>query len=181
LTRWANIVDRFIYATVWQPYVVPGGYNDFDSIEIGNGSNDGLTSVERRTQLSLWVLASAPLILGIDLTHLDPQDLKILENTAVLAVDQDGIAAKRFVLHHSNQPVFAKIESNGDAIVGLFNTSRKPEKVSIQAIAVGLSENEQGYSLKNLWTGKMKKTSGDISATVPSHGVVLYRVKVIGI
>jgi hypothetical protein len=28
-----------------------------------------------------------------------------------------------------------------------------------------------------LWTGETKKTNGAISAVVPSHGVVLYRVK----
>jgi hypothetical protein len=28
-----------------------------------------------------------------------------------------------------------------------------------------------------LWTGETKKTNGAISAVVPSHGVILYRVK----
>ena len=136
-----------------------------------------LLQVERQTQLSLWALGSAPLILGVDLTHLDQQDLqKYLKNTAVLAVDQDSIAAKR-VVNTGNQQVFAKMESNGDAIVGLFNTGGTAEKVSVQASAAGLPENERGYSTHNLWTGEMEKTGGTISAVVPSHGVVLYRVR----
>ena len=53
-----------------------GDFNDYDSIEVGNGSNDGLTPVERQTQISLWALGSAPFILGVDLTHLDPTDLQ---------------------------------------------------------------------------------------------------------
>jgi hypothetical protein len=53
------------------------------------------------------------------------------------------------------------------------------EKVSIKASAVGLPENERGYSTRNLWTGKMKKTGGTINAIVPSHGVALYRVRVL--
>jgi hypothetical protein len=110
-----------------------GGFNDYDSIEAGNGNNDGLTPVERQTQMSLWALGSAPLILGVDLTHLNQLDLqKYLKNTAVLAVDQDSIPAKR-VLNTSNRQVLAKMEPNGDAIVGLFNTGGKAEKVSIQA------------------------------------------------
>ena len=153
--------------------------NDYDSIEVGNGSNNGLTPVERQTQISLWALGSAPFILGVDLTNLDQLDLQnYLGNTAVLAVDQDSIAAKRIV-NTGNQEVFAKMETNGDAIVGLFNTGGVAEKVSVQASAVGLPENERGYSTRNLWTGEMKKTGGTITAIVPSHGVVLYRVKVL--
>ena len=177
LTSWADVAKRFNYVAEWQPYAGPGAFNDYDSIEIGNGSNDGLTPVERQTQISLWALGAAPLILGVDLTQLDPTDLqKYLENSAVLAVDQDSIAAKR-VLNTANQQVFVKREPNGDTIVGLFNIGGKPEEVTVPASTVGLPENESGYSLHDLWTGETKKTSSTISAIVPSHGVVLYRVR----
>jgi len=177
LTSWADVAKRFNYVAEWQPYAGPGAFNDYDSIEVGNGSNDGLTPFERQTQLSLWALGAAPLILGIDLTHLDPTDLqKCLENSAVLAVDQDSIAAKR-VVKTGKQQVFAKREPNGDTIVGLFNTGGKAEEVSVPASTVGLPENESGYSLHDLWTGETKKTSSTISAVVPSHGVVLYCVR----
>ena len=178
LTSWADVENRFNYVAEWQPYAGPGGFNDYDSIEVGNGNNDGLTPAERQTQLSLWALGASPLILGVDLTHLDPLDLKYLKNTAVLAVDQDSIAAKR-VLNAGNRQVFAKMEPNGDAIVGLFNTGGTAEKVSIEASDVGLPRSEHGYSARNLWTGKTEKMGGTISAIVPSHGVVLYRVMAI--
>lgn len=177
LTSWEKVKGRFDYVADWQPYAGPGGFNDYDSIEVGNGDNDGLTPVERQTQMSLWALGSSPFLLGIDLTHLDKQDWKFLKNTAVLAVDQDAIAAKR-VVNDGNRQVFAKTEPNGDAIVGLFNTGEKAEKVSVQASAIGLPKNRRGYSIQDLWTGKVKKAGDTIHATVPSHGVVLYRVKV---
>jgi hypothetical protein len=177
LTSWADISNRFNFVAEWQPYAGPGGVNDYDSIEVGNGSNDGLTPVERETQMSLWALGASSFILGIDLTHLDATDLeKYLKNTEVLAVDQDSIAAKR-VLNKDNQQVFAKTEPNGDAIVGLFNTGEKAEAVSVPASTLGLAESKRGYSLHDLWSGETKKASGAISAIVPSHGVVLYRVK----
>ncbi|PYV48543.1 MAG: alpha-galactosidase [Acidobacteria bacterium] len=148
LTSWADVSNRFDYVAKWQPYAGPGGFNDYDSLEIGNGSDDGLTPVERQTQISLWALAASPLILGIDLTHLDPTDLhKYLENSAVLAVDQDSIAAKR-VLNTGSQQVFAKKEPNGEAIVGLFNTGAKSEEVSVHqccgSIAWGRPISRQG-------------------------------------
>jgi len=176
LTSWADVAKRFNYVAEWQPYAGPGGFNDYDSLEVGNGSNNGLTPVERQTQISLWALGAAPLILGVDLTHLDPTDLqKYLGNSAVLAVDQDSIAAKR-VVNTGEQQVFAKREPNGDMIVGLFNTGGKAEEVSVPVSTVALPENKSGYSLHNLWTGETKKTISTISAVVPAHGVALYRV-----
>jgi len=145
-------------------------FNDYDSIEVGNGSNNGLTRVERQTQLSLWALGAAPLILGVDLTNLDQEDLeKYLKNTAVLAVDQDSIAAKR-VVNQRPQQVFAKVERNGDAIVGLFNVGETERKISIEASALGLAENKSGYSAVNLWTGETRNTNGHIDAVVPRMG-----------
>jgi hypothetical protein len=177
LTSWADVANRFNFVAEWQPYAGPGGFNDYDSIEIGNGSNDGLSPVERQTQISLWALGASPFILGIDLTHLDPTDLqRYLKNTEVLAVDQDSIAAKR-VLNTGNQQVFAKTEPNGDTIVGLFNTGGKTEEVSVPASTVGLPQSKGGYSLHELWTSETKKTGSAIRAVVPSHGVVLYRVR----
>lgn len=179
LTTWENIKKRFSYATVWQQYSIRGGYNDYDAIEIGNGENTGLTLTERQTQLSLWALESAPLILGADLTHLDPHDLTLLKNTEVLSIDQDGIAAKRFILRDNNEPVFAKIEPNGDAIVGLFNTDQDPKELSIEVKAIGLPIDRKGYSQYNLWTGKQAilNEEGVIKALVAPHGVALFRIE----
>jgi hypothetical protein len=174
LTSWADVKGRFNYVAAWQPYAGPGGFNDYDSIEVGNGSNDGLTPAERQTQLSLWALGASPLILGVDLIHLDPADLGYLKNTAVLAVDQDSIAAKR-VASTSTEQVFSKKEPGGDAIVGLFNTGSKPQVVSVAASAAGLPAGHR-YVLSNLWTHRTTDAAA-ISATVPSHGVVLYRVR----
>lgn len=177
LTSWKDVSNRFNYVAEWQPYAGPGGFNDYDSIEVGNGHNNGITPAERQTQLSLWSLGASPLILGVDLTHLDPQDLELLKNKAIIAVDQGAIAAKRIV-NKPGQQVFAKTGPDGDVIVGLFNTGEKSQRVSVQASAIGLSKSESGYSLDNLWTGKKTKTNGGtISATVPSHGVALYRIK----
>ncbi len=177
LTSWKDVAKRFDYVAEWQPYAGPGGFNDYDSIELGNGSHDGITPIERQTQLSLWSMGASPLLLGVDLTQLDPQDLQYLKNTAVLAVDQDSIAAKRVVNNGSRQ-VFAKTEANGDVILGLFNTAAQVATVSVTASAAGLPHKEDGYSLQNLWTGKTEKADGTtISAKVPGHGVVLYRVR----
>jgi hypothetical protein len=174
LTSWSDVASRFDYVAAWQPYAGPGGFNDYDSIEVGNGADDGITPVERQTQMSLWALGASPLILGVDLTRLDPTDLGYLRNTDVLAVDQDSIAAKR-VVNTGTEQVFAKTEPNGDTIVGLFNTSAAARVVSVSAHAAGLPAAAR-YRLDELWTHRMTTSGSTISATVPAHGVALYRI-----
>jgi hypothetical protein len=175
LTSWSNVSERFNQAASWAPYGGPGGFNDYDSIEVGNGARDGLTLDERKTQMSLWALAASTYILGTDLTNLDPTDLGLLKNRDVLAVDQDSIDASRIV-NSGGQQIFAKTEPNGDAIVGLFNTNANPQTIATSASALGLPGGFTGYNVKDLWTHQSTETAGVIGASVPAHGVALYRV-----
>ena len=173
LTDWSNVSSRFDQVAAWQPYGGPGAFNDYDSIEVGNGANDGLTPDERQTQMSLWALGSSPFMLGTDLTRLDPTDLSYLRNRAVLAVDQDAIDASR-ISDSATAQVFAKTEKAGDVVVGLFNTSGSAETVTATTAALGLGAGT--YRLADLWSGRSTETAGTIAAEVPSHGVALYKV-----
>lgn len=176
LTDWANVYKRFDLVAKWWRYAGHGGFNDYDSIEVGNGVEDGLTPDERKVQLSLWALGSAPLILGVDVTHLNAGDLKDLGNREVLSVDQDGVAARRIVNTRDKQ-VFFKVEPNGERVVGLFNTSGRSERISIPISAIGLAVRADGYSMQNLWTNERAVIRRDISSEVPSHGVALFRIR----
>jgi hypothetical protein len=175
LTDWRNVFARFDQVAAWAPYGGRGGFNDYDSIEVGNGSRDGLTVAERKTQLSLWALAASPLILGSDLTDLNRVDRSLLHNTAVVAVDQDSIDARR-VIDRASYQVFAKREHNGDLIVGLFNTSSAPERITVTGQALGLQPGRR-FELVQLWDHHRARSDGHLSALVPAHGVALYRVR----
>ncbi|MBO0767366.1 MAG: glycoside hydrolase family 27 protein, partial [Solirubrobacterales bacterium] len=174
LTDWTHVSARFDQAAAWAPYGGPGGYNDYDSIEIGNGNNDGLTPAERKSQLSLWALASSPLLLGTDLTKLDPADLALLKNQAVIGVDQDGIDATRLA-QTSTEQVFAKTEQAGVTVAGLFDTGSSGTTVTTSTQALGLPQASH-YTVTDLWSGKSSQTTGTIHENVPSHGVALIRV-----
>ena len=176
LTIWYYVATRFDQVAQWAPYGGPGGYNDYDSLEIGNGSHDGLNPTQSQSYMSLWALGSSPLILGADLTHLDGLDRTYLRNRSVISVDQDGIDATRLSDGPTSQ-IFAKTEHDGDKVVGLFNTSTEPEEISTTANALGLS-SKSTYELSNLWTHRsVRSTSSTIAAEVPSDGVALYRIR----
>jgi alpha-galactosidase len=173
LTDWGNIQQRYAAVAAWQPDGGPGAFNDYDSIEVGNGSNDGLTAPERQSQLSLWSMGASPLILGTDLTNLDSTDLGYLKNSAVLAVDQDAIDASRIV-NNGNQQVFSKTESNGSVIIGLFNySSSASQTVSVNLAAAGITGSP---TATDLWTGSSIGTiSGTYSVTLGPGAVQLLR------
>lgn len=175
LTDWSNVASRFDSVAAWAPYGGPGGFNDYDSIEVGNGANDGLTPDERQTQMSLWALGASPFILGTDLTNLDPLDLSYLRNRAVVSVDQDAIDAHRIVDTATTQ-AFTKTEPDGDAVVGLFDTGSTAEVISTTVRQLGLAGGHE-YLVHDLWNHTTKETAGRISEEVPSHGVALLRVK----
>ncbi len=174
LTNWATAASRFAQVGAWQPFGGPGGFNDYDSIEVGNGANDGLTPAERQSQLSLWALAGAPLTLGTDLTNLDPTDLGYLKNTAVIAVDQDAINATEIVSTGS-QRVYAKVEPGGAVIVGLFNADgANSQQVSVNLGALGIGGTATGT---DLWTGGSVGTlSGTYSTTLGAGASQLLRL-----
>ena len=193
LTSYSHWRDRFNDAARWQPYGGPGGFNDYDSIDVGDGpTNTGMSVAAEQSQLSLWALASAPLILGSDLTSavtnafgsdsgLARTDLSMLRNRQVIEVDQDSIDASR-ISDVGTAQVFAKTEPRGDGIVGLFDTSTTltaaHDTISIKAPAMGLHRDRVGYNVLNLWTGHQRTISsaGVVRASVPAEGVALYRV-----
>src|SRR5579875_3876032 len=175
LTDWSNVQSRFAQVAQWQPYGGPGAFNDYDSIEMGNGpTDDGLTDAEAQSQYSLWAMAASPLILGTDLTNLNSTELGYLKNASVIAVDQDGIDATRIVSNVSQQ-VFAKTEQNGDVILGLFNYSgTASQTVTVSLAAAGITGSA---TATNLWTGASAGTlSGTYSVTLGAGAVQLLKL-----
>jgi hypothetical protein len=59
--------------------------------------NFGLSLDQSRTQFALWAIWSSPLYMSNDLRNLRPEFKKILQNKAVIAVNQDklGIMGNR--------------------------------------------------------------------------------------
>ncbi|TVZ81810.1 glycosyl hydrolase family 28 protein [Streptomyces sp. BK340] len=175
LTDWSHVSARFTSAANWQPYAGPGGWNDLDSLEIGNGDQAGLTADQRRSHFTLWAMAGAPLLLGTDLTHLDPVDEAMLANDRLIDVDQDGVAAKRLVNSGVKQ-VWSKREHSGDYVVALFNTGTSGNAT------VGVNWSQVGFTgsgdVTDLWSGSHKGVIADsYSATLRPGETRLIRVK----
>jgi hypothetical protein len=73
-------VARHSYPPAWTSWTGPGGWNDLDSLDVGNGVIEGINPDERRAYMTLWAISAAPLYTGDDLTQLDAYGLKLLTN-----------------------------------------------------------------------------------------------------
>jgi alpha-galactosidase len=175
LTTWSYVQSRFGQVASWAPDGGPGGFNDYDSIELGDGpAKEGLTPAEEQSMMSLWAMAASPLVINADLTRLDPVDVSYLTNRAVIAVDQDSIDATRIV-NDGNEQIFAKTENNDDVILGLFNDSGATSTTdTVDLASAGLGGSGMAT---NLWTGAPLGTvSGSYRVTLGPGAVQLLRI-----
>jgi len=76
------------------PTAGPGHWNDPDMLIIGNF---GLSYEQSKTQMAIWAILAAPLLMSVDLRTIRPEYKAILQNKKIIAVDQDplGIQGRR--------------------------------------------------------------------------------------
>ncbi len=153
-------------------YAGPGHWNDPDMLEVGNG----MSATEDRAHFSLWAEMAAPLLAGNNLVNASSTTLSILGNKAVIAVDQDSLGKQGHQISSSGGlDVLAKPLAGGDVSVVLFNENSGTANISTTASAIGKT-GSSSYTLTDLWSNATSTTTGTISASVPGHGVVMYRV-----
>ncbi len=74
---WSSVSSIAASNAAYSIYAGPGGFNDFDMLEIGNG---GLTAAEERAHFGLWAISKSPLLIGTDLTKISNASLSVLLN-----------------------------------------------------------------------------------------------------
>ena len=159
----------------------PGAWNDPDMLVVGRvgwGPNlrpSRLTPDEQYTHISLWCLLNSPLLIGCDLTQLDDFTLNLLKNNEVIAVNQDPLGKQASRVKPTDDfQVFAKPMEDGSLAVGLFNTSLKPQHITVAWSDLGLSGK---CRVRDLWRQKdLCEQTTSYSADVFPHGVCLIRV-----
>jgi alpha-galactosidase len=153
-------------------YAGPGHWNDPDMLEVGNGK---MSDTEYRSHFTLWAMMSAPLLIGSDIRKASSATLTILRNADVIALDQDAKGVQGNEISSANGlHVIRKPLANGDTAVALFNETGSTAKISTTLSAIGVSSGT--HSLTDLWSKANSTTTGTISASVPAHGTVVYRV-----
>lgn len=81
------------------PVAGPGGWNDPDMLVIGNF---GLSWNQEVTQMALWAIMAAPLLMSNDLRHISPKAKALLQDKDVIAINQDPLGKQGHRLRKDN-------------------------------------------------------------------------------
>lgn len=154
------------------PHAGPGGWNDPDMLEVGNG---GMTNDQYRTHITLWAMQAAPLIMGHDLRRTSADAQRLLTNRGVVAVDQDrrGIQG-RMVRRNGNSEVWRKDLADGSVALALFNRGTTPARIAVIPADAGLSRIAHA---RDLWDERELPVGEPLVISVPMHGAALVRVR----
>lgn len=187
---WKSIVLLYDFTIKKYAAAGPGGWNDPDMLEVGNGK---LTEDENRAHFSLWCMLAAPLMLGNDIRKfVDGNNnavegnsaLKIVTNKQLIAIDQDtlGKPAKR-LKKVTGVDIIARPLANGDTALCLFNRSAGNKNIHLNLKELLTDEyldtpQVDQYELHDLWSDE-RNTASAVSASLPKHSVKVYRIKAI--
>lgn len=160
----------------------PGGWNDPDMLEVGNG---GMTFDEYKTHFSLWAIMAAPLMAGNDLRAMTEETRTILLNKEVIAVDQDplGVQGRVVIERGYGGQVWMKPLADGSKAVAFVNYTPRELSQYVRWSQIGLPPGPA--SVRDLWahedlglhTDTGKNFGERFEVKVPAHGVVLVRIR----
>lgn len=153
----------------------PGGWNDLDMLEVGQG---GMTDDEYVAHFTMWAVVKSPLLIGADLRKLPPLALSILNNPAIIAINQDpaGIPASRVKIEYNvkkdkygvgEAQVWSGPLANGDQVVVFLNVADENLDMSAGLDEIFVEEGpecsaehcQQSWSVYDLWAMRMKESA----------------------
>jgi alpha-galactosidase len=199
--NWPALYAQFARLNSWTPFRGPGHWPDADMIPFGNirtwnANNDwtNFTPDEHYTLMTLWCIARSPLILGANLPKNDDFTLSLLTNDEVIAVNQHSTGNRQLFNQNNHIAWVADVPGSKDKYLALFNASpaaagrrgfrrgtaapaagdTEPAEISVSLADLGL---EDTCKVRDLWAHEdLGTVTGQVTATVNSHGAVLYRI-----
>ncbi|KAL6211381.1 hypothetical protein ACLB2K_016608 [Fragaria x ananassa] len=173
---WESMVSRADMNEVYAEYARPGGWNDPDMLEVGNG---GMTKDEYVVHFSIWAISKAPLLLGCDVRNMSKDTLEIVANKEAISVNQDplGVQAKKVRLE-GDLEIWAGPLSGYRVALLLINQGPGNNTITAQWEDIGLPPNTV-VEARDLWEHKTLKKLfvGNLTASVNSHACKMYVLK----
>ncbi|WOG92685.1 hypothetical protein DCAR_0311960 [Daucus carota subsp. sativus] len=170
MTAIADLNDK------WAGYAGPGGWNDPDMLEVGNG---GMTFQEYRAHFSIWALMKAPLLIGCDVRNMGTETLEILSNREVIEINQDELGVQGRKVNVTGidgcQQVWAGPLSGNRVVVAFWNRCSKAATIKVTWDVLGI-QSFVSVSVRDLWRHQdiMEGVTASFTAQVDAHGCELF-------
>ncbi|KAK5649042.1 hypothetical protein RI129_003934 [Pyrocoelia pectoralis] len=166
------------------PYAGPGHWNDPDMLLIGNY---GLSLEQSKTQMALWAILAAPLLMSVDLGAIGSEEKTILLNRDIIAINQDALGIQgRLIKTVANiqiwsRPIMPIVNGTHSYAVAYYSKrdDGHPYAITTTLSDVGLS-HQSGYLVTNLFEPVLQepqslKISEDFIVRVKPSGVVFFK------
>ncbi len=181
-SRGDGIYDQFPLLAGWVPFTGPNSWPDGDMLPLGHlgpSPGDGqdrdtaLTHSEQRVLLTLWAIARSPLILGANLTKLDPWTLALVTNRDLIDLDQFGHEQMQTSREHDLISWTSKGQG-GVRYLALFNIGDRERSLQRLLSFYGLPTGM--FTAKNVWANT-EAVVDSVNITLPPHGCLLYKLE----
>ncbi|MGB6489179.1 MAG: ricin-type beta-trefoil lectin domain protein [Steroidobacteraceae bacterium] len=173
--RFASVLWNYSYNLPLGRFQTPGNWDDPDFII---GGDTGMTLAESRSQLALWAMMSAPLILSSDIDQLTPAAVRILGNRAVLSVDQDPLGRMATLLRRSaSSDVLIKPLHDGGYAVAELNRSAKELPARLSAADLGFEGSACHFDARNLWSGEHQTSVAALRTAIAAHDTAIWTIR----
>ncbi len=188
LDRWYDEVDKspglglLKAADQTEPlgrFAGSGRWNDPDMLMSGvrgeGHLRGGCNDTEYHTQMSLWCLLAAPLLIGCDVRHMDEATKGILLNREVIAIDQDPLGVQGWRARKlAEREVWMRPLADGGLAVGLLNRGETPTVVTARWSDLDITGR---HRVRDLWAKRDLGVINDkIEREVSPHETVLVRL-----
>jgi alpha-galactosidase len=177
LTNWPRIVLREYDDVGWEHEASTTlGWNDMDTLDVGDGTLDGLSDVEKQTAITIWAMANSPMYLGGDLTKLDNFAKSAFTNDELIVVDQSGLPAVQVT--GGPQPVWMSKQADGSIYVAVYNLNGLSSKVTVRWSDLGF---RHALAVRDVWNHtNLGPSAAAFTTTLVGHGSRLLKVTPLG-
>ena len=174
-SRFRSVMWNYDYNLQLARFQTPGNWNDADFII---GGDRGMTPAETRSQVALWSMMSAPLILSSNLDQLSPGALAVLGNRAVLTIDQDPLGRMATLLRRSAaMDLLLKPLQGGDYAVAVLNRSSADLHIELTPRDLGFSKDRCRFDVRDLWTGAQQASAARVTAQIGTHDTGIWKIR----
>ena len=153
----------------------PGGWNDPDMLVVGLNNTGfikggGCTEIEYRTQMSMWCMLAAPLMIGCDVRNMDETTKSILLNKNIIDIDQDPLGKQGFRVYRKDGiEAFKKPLSGNREAIAILNRNSMDNNVAISYEQLEIAPDVDS-DFFDVWENKsIAQSGGMISGNLKSH------------
>lgn len=175
--NWDAVKANFARFARWAPLSSAKGWADGDMLplghiglraEVGDPRNDRLTPEERRSLVTLWVIAKSPLMIGGDLPTTEKSTIDLFTNESVMEVHANSYGNHE-IFRENGLILWSALGTGTKRYAAVFNIGDEASEICLDSENLGMP-NDVGL-VRELWSGAAVRTWPVTAQSSEARGV----------